>query len=1804
MKQLAWRRALTFIALTSILVQSLSPLVTLSTQKAFAQEITQETTVTPTETPTATPTPVPSVTTPAPTPIITPSETPTVIPSPTPELTTTPEATSTDNLSPPSKEVQPSATLNSPQWQENPDGSQTTTNVVSLNQVYKAPQNSSVTVTFTKLPDNPGKLTITEVKLTADQQKASGALSDTAYNISSDMTDGTFQYNLTLPVPDTAQGKTLGIKSSETIEGLKDSNADNANQTTSGVVSATGLNHFTIFVVTGLTAAPACTGASVTLPAGTTTCYSTIQAAIDAAVTGDTINVAAGTYEGFSVLNKSNITIAGAGSASTLIQPTTLISSNITHKYTANMQVSVLVSGSTNITIQDIGIKDNGKTPSSGGPDALVFWNSSSGIIKDSNITATYTINGVQTGQGIAVDAGNSINSDLTVNNVNISGFQKNGIDAINGNGATSGANGNINLEVVGGNITGAGSTSVIAQNGIVLWNRGGGSVTGSIDGTSIKNFIYSPEAEATGILAYGGGNLTTVKNTSFSNCDYYLSTVAGSPNIDATNNNTFGSVSPSGATIIQLGVIQDKLIDKLDKSSVSGDNSIFILPNTAIATANNRGIQAAVNAVTSGGTVDVAPGTYNENVNISKSIVLNGSNVGISGNGTRVGESDISSVNITASNVTVDGFSLTNPGVQMNVNGTTSLVGVKVQNNIFSGYRSVGFPTYNAGNILITGNLFKNPLANSESIQIKANSSTPGGCNGTIVNHNVFTAASNNGGADVNFSCTGSSSTGVIVSENMDTGLADPNGTSFTAFSGVASGIVISDNNITSTPTSGSPIFFFGSVSGSVTIDNNRINGGGSSAIAILGGEYTSDTSNTGTFTITNNDLSGNKRGVYISAKGLASGAKVIINKNDLSGNTSYGVENINSASIIVDATDNWWGDASGPLDNKSLPGTPNYNNPSGKGAPVSSFVDYRPWYLDSSKTTLASPNAITEDATNIILNNATLNGANGSYYATGHSFWVSLTPFSTSNPNIPAGVYSTSDMGNIASNASFTALLSSLTTNAIITGGVHSTMPAITPGTTYYYVAWSLVGGVWYPGQVKTFTTLELTAPTNLTPIDGTYTNNPAFSDTWTPVTGAAKYEYQTSNTLNGSNLGTIIYSDNSTSSNYNITPTLITRHNSGTPQGTYYWQVRAVDAVGDIGPWSKINKVVVDTTAPTVPSMSFKANNINISTNGYTNSKTFTFTLSSSADTTRYQLKYWNDISGSPFKISTPWNPTDLSSYSSSLGVYNDQFTQGEGVQYFAFSACDAADNCSSYSTPFVITYDKTAPVAQIISPANGALLSYTNNGIVDILGTVTDVNPNHYYLHISGPSGYGAGPGTVYDSSSFTNKSLFNWNLNGLPSGSYTIDLEARDAANNKDAGSVDVHTVTVDNTAPSAPTITSPSNGNYFNSIPITANWTAVTDASGIAKYQVGYVYDDHHTFSGSTCSDLPNGGCRDVAGNVTSRGHVPGLNEQGGVTIYVRAVDNAGNVGAWSTPVHYVFDATAPTLTANPLPGDQPNNPTDVTLTATDNLSGVKNVYYTTDGTNPATSATRILYTAPIVVDQDLTINAIAYDNAGNSTTFTGDYNVPPVISNQSIVRTNDNSVLVTWTTNFPATSRVVYDTVSHSTLGSAPNYGYTYSTTEDTNKVTSHSVTITGLTVNQDYYYRTVSAGSPEAVGNETAFATYYVFGLAGDGKSDGKSDGLSSCPGCTQTPQLVLGASTSQQQSSEQLLASNDKGTQGDVLGASTESAKVQTEKTTTGKVASSSSNLLLWSILFLVALLILFFVYKKIIRKSASN
>ncbi|MDP1710244.1 MAG: hypothetical protein Q8L28_01380, partial [bacterium] len=264
-----WQKIIAIVSTFAVLINSLgAPLAVL------AQEAT----------PTPEPIPVAEETaSPSPEPTMAPTEEPTV----TPEVSPNPEASPTPSPSP---------------W---------TFEKVELNKEYIAPQNSEVKLTFTKLPTPAGSIKIEEITLTEEQILQIGSLSDKAYDITSDMADGSFTYNLSLPIPESSKGKSVEVKFAEELSNIGSAEkVENIVTSNDASVSVENLNHFTIFVVSS----PALIdGACLTATGGTPTCYATIQAAIDNASDGDTINFTSDITATATVVVNRAVTINGGG---------------------------------------------------------------------------------------------------------------------------------------------------------------------------------------------------------------------------------------------------------------------------------------------------------------------------------------------------------------------------------------------------------------------------------------------------------------------------------------------------------------------------------------------------------------------------------------------------------------------------------------------------------------------------------------------------------------------------------------------------------------------------------------------------------------------------------------------------------------------------------------------------------------------------------------------------------------------------------------------------------------------------------------------------------------------------------------------------------------------------------------------------------------------------------------------------------------------------------------------------------------------------------------------------------------------------------------------------------------------------------------------------------------------------------------------------------------------------------------------------------------------------------------------------
>ncbi len=206
-------------------------------------------------------------------------------------------------------------------------------------------------------------------------------------------------------------------------------------------------------------------------------------------------------------------------------------------------------------------------------------------------------------------------------------------------------------------------------------------------------------------------------------------------------------------------------------------------------------------------------------------------------------------------------------------------------------------------------------------------------------------------------------------------------------------------------------------------------------------------------------------------------------------------------------------------------------------------------------------------------------------------------------------------------------------------------------------------------------------------------------------------------------------------------------------------------------------------------------------------------------------------------------------------------------------------------------------------------------------------------------------------------------------------------------------------------------------------------------------------------------------------------------------TCTIKVTDAAGNQGTLAVSA-FTVDTAPPVITPS---GDNPTNlligDTYLEAGASVNDNIDSSVTLNVGGDTVSTVAVDTFYVTYDAVDT-------AGNNAEQVVRTVNVSEVPaPVISEQTPSTPTETSFTVTWTTNHSATSRVIYDTVSHPILGLAPNYDYANSTVETDNTlpltITSHSVVVSGLTAGTTYYFRTVSHGSPEAISDELSGST-----------------------------------------------------------------------------------------------------------------
>lgn len=278
-----------------------------------------------------------------------------------------------------------------------------------------------------------------------------------------------------------------------------------------------------------------------------------------------------------------------------------------------------------------------------------------------------------------------------------------------------------------------------------------------------------------------------------------------------------------------------------------------------------------------------------------------------------------------------------------------------------------------------------------------------------------------------------------------------------------------------------------------------------------------------------------------------------------------------------------------------------------------------------------------------------------------------------------------------------------------------------------------------------------------------------------------------------------------------------------------------------------------------------------------------------------------------------------------------------------------------------------------------------------------------------------------------------------------------------------------------NAIPSIPNPESPVAGLITNNTTIDFSWIAAADIDDEAlTYDFELFNSDNELI--------------DQANNLEELNYAVGDLVAGDYTWRIRSYDGE-DYSEWSELFGFSIDLNAPDRPVAAPAGNTYYSNQVVSLSAL--AADLDAIYYTLDGTDPLLKANR--YSGPVVIDKSVQLKAVAFDKAGNSSTLLNESYIisAPVITGESVVSIGSTSATITWTTDHESTSRVVFDTVSHLTLGSDTNYGYAFSTQEDSNLVRSHSVVISGLKSGTKYYFRTVSHGSPEAVSAEYSLTT-----------------------------------------------------------------------------------------------------------------
>lgn len=245
---------------------------------------------------------------------------------------------------------------------------------------------------------------------------------------------------------------------------------------------------------------------------------------------------------------------------------------------------------------------------------------------------------------------------------------------------------------------------------------------------------------------------------------------------------------------------------------------------------------------------------------------------------------------------------------------------------------------------------------------------------------------------------------------------------------------------------------------------------------------------------------------------------------------------------------------------------------------------------------------------------------------------------------------------------------------------------------------------------GDVYNFEAIA--APQLESPANNVWVQGATLVNKWSPVVGATKYKYES-------------YHDaGATNQRWSQVTTDTQKSATNVADGTvFWWRVKAIDAQGNEGRWSELWKVVIDNTAPSVPTGGAPHE-------AFRKTNEFDFTWNESTDNTAGNVRY-------EFRSSQDSSQLDTVPASSMLNQPKIHSSGAvDGIWYWQVRAIDVAGNKSAWSAVWNMTIDTQAPTLMVNTPYDGEVFGGVGKKQITVTSYMEDAwGLQQYFIDIN-------------------------------------------------------------------------------------------------------------------------------------------------------------------------------------------------------------------------------------------------------------------------------------------------------------------------------------------------------------------------------------------------------------------------------------------------------------------------------------